>query len=203
MTTESQFPKPDPEIEASVRRIGEGLFKLMDAHPSPGILSKKGAYARIMEWSMKDPAFKAQLFRFVDVLPALNSSSEIVRHLREYLGDKAVELNPAMRTGLAAASFAPALVAGPVKANVTSMASQFVAGATPSDLVKRFKANAAAGIATTIDLLGETVVSQSEADVFLQRNIDVLDTVAKAIGSQVEPCFSDIGPKGPLPRLNL
>ena len=108
-----------------------------------------------------------------------------------------------MKTGLAAASFAPGLVAGPVKANVTSMASQFVAGATPSDLVKRFKANAAAGIATTIDLLGETVVSQSEADVFLQRNIDVLDTVAKAIGSGSEPCFSDMGPKGPLPRLNL
>ena len=40
----------------------------------------------------------------------------------------------------------------------------------------------AAGIATTIDLLGETVVSQAEAEVFLQRNIDVLDTVAKAIG---------------------
>ena len=38
------------------------------------------------------------------------------------LGDKAVELNPAMKAGLAASSFAPALVAGPVKANVVSMA---------------------------------------------------------------------------------
>src|ERR1700734_417435 len=154
MTPEASFLRPDPTVEASVRRIGDELFRRMDEHPSPGILSKKGAYARIMEWSMKDPAFKAQLFRFVDVLPSLDSSAEIVRHLREYLGDKAVELNPAMKTGLAAASFAPGLVAGPVKANVTSMAGQFVAGATPSDLVKRFKANAAAGIATTIDLLG-------------------------------------------------
>ena len=57
---------------------------------------------------MRDPAFKAQLFRFVDVLPSLDSSGEIVRHLQEYLGDKAVELIPAMRTGLAAAAFAPA-----------------------------------------------------------------------------------------------
>jgi RHH-type proline utilization regulon transcriptional repressor/proline dehydrogenase/delta 1-pyrroline-5-carboxylate dehydrogenase len=203
MTPEAQFPQPEPAIEASVRKIGEDLFRLMDAHPSPGILSKKGAYARIMEWSMKDPAFKAQLFRFVDVLPSLSSSAEIVRHLQEYLGDKAVELNPAMRTGLAAAAFAPALVAGPVKANVTSMAGQFVAGATPGDLVKRFRSNAAAGIATTIDLLGETVVSASEADAFLRRNLDVLDTVAKAIGGDGKPCFSDLGPNGPLPRLNL
>jgi len=175
----------------------------MDAHPTPGILSKKGAYARIMEWSMKDPAFKAQLFRFVDVLPSLDSSSEIVRHLREDLGDKAVELSPAMKTGLMAASFAPAMVAGPVKANVTSMAGQFVAGATPADLVKRFRSNAASGIATTIDLLGETVVSELEADAFLKRNLDVLDTVGKAAAQSGAPCFSDQGPKGPLPRLNL
>jgi RHH-type proline utilization regulon transcriptional repressor/proline dehydrogenase/delta 1-pyrroline-5-carboxylate dehydrogenase len=197
------FLQPEPGLEASVREVGERLFELLAAHPSPGILSKKGAYARIMEWSMKDPAFKAQLFRFVDVLPSLDSSAEIVRHLREYLGDKAVELNPALRTGLAAASFAPAMVAGPVKANVTSMAGQFVAGANPEDLVKRLRKNASSGIATTIDLLGETVVSGREADTFLRRNIEVLDTVAKAIAKDGAPCFSDVGPKGPLPRLNL
>src|SRR5947208_5536372 len=105
----------------------------MDASPTPGIFSKKGAYARVMEWSMRDPAFKTQLFRFVDVLPALKSSAEIVRHLQEYLGDRAVELNPALKAGLAASSFAPGLVAGPVKANVIAMAHQFVAGQTPSD----------------------------------------------------------------------
>jgi len=203
MTQDASFLQPDPAVEASVRAIGEELFRLMDAHPSPGILSKKGAYARIMEWSMKDPAFKAQLFRFVDVLPSLTSSAEIVRHLQEYLGDKAVELSPAMKTGLAAAAFAPALVAGPVKANVTSMAGQFVAGATPADLVKRFRSNASAGIATTIDLLGETVVSVAEADAFLRRNMDVLETVGHAIGRDAKPCFSDLGPKGSLPRLNL
>jgi RHH-type proline utilization regulon transcriptional repressor/proline dehydrogenase/delta 1-pyrroline-5-carboxylate dehydrogenase len=203
MTPEAPFLSPDPSVEAAVRATGEGLLRLMDAHPAPGILSKKGAYARIMEWSMKDPAFKAQLFRFVDVLPSLDSSAEIVRHLQEYLGDKAVELNPAMRTGLAAAAFAPALVAGPVKANVTSMAGQFVAGASPGDLVKRLRSNAAAGIATTIDLLGETVVSESEAEVFLRRNLDVLDTVSKAIARDPTPCFSELGPKGPLPRVNL
>jgi RHH-type proline utilization regulon transcriptional repressor/proline dehydrogenase/delta 1-pyrroline-5-carboxylate dehydrogenase len=203
MTSEAQFLQPEPAVEAAVRAVGESLFKLMEAHPSPGILSKKGAYARIMEWSMRDPAFKAQLFRFVDVLPTLDSSAEIVRHLREYLGDKAVELSPAMRTGLAAAGLAPALVAGPVRANVESMARQFVAGTSPDDLVRRLRSNAAAGIATTIDLLGETVVSESEADAFLRRNIDVLETVARAVGGDAASCFSDLGPGGALPRVNL
>jgi RHH-type proline utilization regulon transcriptional repressor/proline dehydrogenase/delta 1-pyrroline-5-carboxylate dehydrogenase len=193
----------DPALEALIRTKGERLFALMEAHPAPGIFSKKGAYARLMEWAMKDPAFKTQLFRFVDVLPALDSSTEIVRHLQEYLGDKAVELHPALKTGLAAASLAPALVAGPVKAQVLDMARQFVAGSGPGDLVKQLRKNARAGLATTIDLLGETVVGETEADEFLRRNLEVLDTVAAALRGEPEPGFSDLGPAGSQPRLNL
>ena len=199
----SNFLAPSPALETAVRTIGEAIFAAMDAHPAPGIFSKKGAYARVMEWSMKDPAFKAQLFRFVDVLPSLNSSAEIVRHLQEYLGDKAVELNPAMKVGLAASSFAPGLIAGPVKANVVSMAAQFVAGETGADLVKQIKRNHALGLATTIDLLGETVVSESEADAFLARNLEILDSVSAHYAKSPEPCFSDVTAAGPLPRLNL
>ena len=121
-TTAAPRNASSADLDASARTTGERIFALMDGHPSPGIFSKKGAYARMMEWSMKDPAFKAQLFRFVDVLPSLESSSEIVRHLQEYLGDKAVELNPALRAGLAASSFASGLVAGPVKSQIVDMA---------------------------------------------------------------------------------
>jgi RHH-type proline utilization regulon transcriptional repressor/proline dehydrogenase/delta 1-pyrroline-5-carboxylate dehydrogenase len=204
MLSPHSFPPPDATLEKRVREIGEKLFAAMDAAPVPGIFSKKGAYARVMEWSMKDPAFKAQLFRFVDVIPSLKSSAEIVRHLQEYLGEKAVELNPAMKAGLAASSFAPGLVAGPVKANVVSMAAQFVAGETPDDLVKQLRKNQKLGLATTIDLLGETVVSEAEADIFLQRNLDVLETVAAAFAKEPAPAFSDIGANHvALPRLNL
>ncbi|MEZ5413003.1 MAG: L-glutamate gamma-semialdehyde dehydrogenase [Opitutaceae bacterium] len=199
----SPFPTPDPAVDAAVRAKGERLFALMDQQPPPALFSKKGAYARLMEWSMKDPAFKTQLFRFVDVLPSLNSSAEIVRHLQEYLGDKAVELNPALKAGLAASSFAPALVAKPVKAQIVDMAGQFVAGESGEDLIKQIKKNAKLGLATTIDLLGETVVNDAEADAFLRRNLEILDSVSKHFTQDPQPCFSDLGGKGALPRLNL
>ncbi|ACB74004.1 proline dehydrogenase family protein [Opitutus terrae] len=192
-----------PTLQPRIRQIGEEILAAMDARPAPSLFSKKGGYARLMEWSMRDPVFKAQLFRFVDVLPSLNSSADIVRHLQEYLGDQAVVLNPALKAGLAASSFAPGLLAGPVKANVVAMAAQFVAGETPADLVQRIRANTAAGIATTIDLLGETVVNDAEADAFLQRNLEVLDTVSRFLVQEPAPGFSDLGPRGPLPRLNL
>lgn len=199
----SSFLSPDPVIDAAVKAKGEQIFALMDKQPPPALFSKKGAYARLMDWSMKDPVFKTQLFRFVDVLPALNSSGEIVRHLQEYLGDKAVELNPALKAGLAASSFAPALVAGPVKAQIVDMAGQFVAGVSGEDLIRQIRKNIKLGIATTIDLLGEAVVSEEEADIFLKRNLEILDSVSKFFASEPTPCFSDVGPDGPLPRLNL
>ncbi len=199
----SPFLTVDPKLESAIRAKGEQLFALMDQQPPPALFSKKGAYARLMEWSMKDPVFKTQLFRFVDVLPSLNSSAEIVRHLQEYLGDKAVELNPALKAGLAASAFAPALVATPVKAQIVDMASQFVAGESGEDLIKQIKKNAKLGLATTIDLLGETVLNAAEADVFLRRNLEILDSVSKFYLKEPAPCFSDLGPKGPLPRLNL
>jgi len=200
----TNFLPSQPAVEAAVRACGEELFAAMAAHPAPGIFSKQGAYARIMDWSMRDPVFKTQLFRFVDVLPSLRSSGEVVRHLQEYLGDQAVALHPALKAGLAASSFAPALVAKPVKAQVVDMARQFVAGETPDDLLKRIRHNQRAGVATTIDLLGEAVVSEAEADVFLQRNLEVLDTVAAFYAKENTPGYSDLGPDGtPLPRLNL
>ena len=48
---------------------------------APSLFSKKGLYAALMERAMRDELFKTQLFRFVDVLPTLNSPSEIARHL--------------------------------------------------------------------------------------------------------------------------
>ena len=197
------FLVPAPQLDATIKAKGEQLFALMDQQPPPALFSKKGAYARLMEWSMKDPAFKTQLFRFVDVLPTLQSSGEIVRHLQEYLGDKAVELNPALKAGLAASSFAPALVATPVKAQIVDMANQFVAGESGEDLLKQIRRNTRLGLATTIDLLGETVISAAEADAFLARNLEVLDSVSKFLAQEPEPAFSDVGPRGPLPRLNL
>jgi RHH-type proline utilization regulon transcriptional repressor/proline dehydrogenase/delta 1-pyrroline-5-carboxylate dehydrogenase len=189
--------------EDAIRRLGGALLAAMDEHPSPGILSGRAVQARLMDWSLRDPGFKARLFRFVDVLPALDSPGEVVRHLREYLGEGAAELHPALRAGLGAARVAPALVAGAVRAQVAAMARQFVAGESVEDLLRRYRSNAAAGMATTIDLLGEAVLSEEDADAFLARNLEVLDAFARALQGE-PPCPSDLGPSGRAePRLNL
>ena len=52
-----------------------------------------------MAFSMRDEAFKVQMFRFVDVLASLRRSDDIVEHLREYFHGMDGFV-PMMQTGL-------------------------------------------------------------------------------------------------------
>src|SRR5437773_9476692 len=92
------------DIEAAVRQRGEEILALMDAADVPSLFSRKGFYGALMDWSMRDEHFKTQLFRFVDVLPMLNTSGQVSRHLKEYLDNEQVNLSPALRVALKASA---------------------------------------------------------------------------------------------------
>ena len=68
---------------------------------------------------MKNESFKTQMFRFVDVLPYLNSGSEVARHLKEYFAEGGDELPKVFNVGVGLGSLAPGLMAGAIKKNVT------------------------------------------------------------------------------------
>src|SRR5436190_13914585 len=150
------------ELETSIREYGEKMFALMDAAEPPSLFSRKGFYGALMEWAMRDEHFKTQLFRFVDVLPMLKGSSEVSRHLKEYLGDDQVQLSPALRLGLKAAEGASWLFGAGVKSQVTSMARQFMLGDDPKEIAATLRKHHDQGIAFTVDILGEAVVSEAE-----------------------------------------
>src|SRR5882724_11269102 len=190
------------DIEPKIRQYGEQLFGLIDAAESPSLFSKKGFYGTLMDWAMRDEHFKTQLFRFVDVLPTLTSSSEVGRHLNEYLGDDQVKLSPALRMGLKAASSASWLFGSGVKAQVTGMARQFMLGNDEKEIVATLRKLHEQGIAFTVDILGETVVSEAEADQYAQRYLDLMDLLGREIARWHHPCKSNDSPRGPVPPLN-
>jgi len=167
------------------------------------LFSVRGAYQRLMDWAMRDEAFKTRLFRFIDVLPALETNAEIVRHLQEYLGEAADELSPLMRGGLAMSGLAAPVLGPAVRANITSLARQFIAGATPDELIASVRALHRRDIAATVDLLGELVITEAEASHYLRRNLEILDAMSAAVPTFGAPCRSDLGADGPLPRVNL
>src|SRR5438874_9083894 len=175
----------------------------MDAADSPTLFSKKGFYGSLMDWAMRDEHFKTQLFRFVDVLPTLNSSGEVSRHLKEYLGDEQVKLSPALRLGLKAAGGASWLFGAGVKAQVTGMARQFMLGNEPKEIVATLHKLHEQDIAFTVDILGEAVVSETEADQYGQRYLDLMDLLGREIAQGPYPCKSNDSPRGELSPLNV
>src|ERR1700677_2716978 len=109
------------DLDVTIRRKGEEIFKLIE-EDDKSIFNKDWWYGRIMDWSMKNEKFKLQMFRFVDVLPYLNSSGEVARHLKEYFADMGDDTSGILSFGLGVGSFAPGLMASAIRKNVTQMA---------------------------------------------------------------------------------
>src|SRR5215212_286104 len=79
-----------PRLEERTQAIGRELFARMDRQRGQRGTSARGGvrervYDAVMQGTMRDEALKTQLFRLVDVLPALRSSEQVARHVREHL----------------------------------------------------------------------------------------------------------------------
>src|SRR5438445_2843543 len=199
----NQTPRAELELGPRIQEYGEKIFALIDAAESPSLFSKKGFYGTLMDWAMRDEHFKTQLFRFVDVLPMLASSTEISRHLQEYLGDEQLNLSPALRLGLKAAGGASWLFGAGIKSQITGLARQFMLGADEKEIVETLRKAHEEGVAFTVDILGEAVVSEAEADAYAQKYLALIDMLGRQITRWRHPCASNDSPRGQLPPLNV
>src|SRR5574342_238714 len=122
----------DVTSEPEIQRLARALYQKAARH-KPSLFEARDLLGRMIDWSLEDESLRVALFRFVDVLPSLESASEIGRHLEEYftrvdhaLGGLAV---------LAQALHAGTLVAPVVRRNVISLARRFIAEESSGHLV--------------------------------------------------------------------
>src|SRR5256885_123051 len=173
-------------LQAEVERRGTQIFDLVDRHPE-SIFSKAGFYQRMMEFSMRDEHFKVQMFRFVDVLATLRRGSDIVQHLDEYFADMRNGCAPLIRTGVSLARIVPIISGKFLRWNVSGMARQFIAGRNPADVMKTLRKKRRQRIGFTVDLLGEAVVSEEEANEYAARCQELLEHLARETRGWTDP----------------
>jgi RHH-type transcriptional regulator, proline utilization regulon repressor / proline dehydrogenase / delta 1-pyrroline-5-carboxylate dehydrogenase len=173
-------------LQTEIQRRGERIFELVDEHPEP-LFSKAGFYQRMMALSMRDEHFKVQLFRFVDVLASLHRGTDIVQHLDEYFADMRNGYAPLIRTGVRAARIVPFLSGQLLRWNVSGMARQFIAGRNPEDVMKTLLKRRKQGIGFTVDLLGEAVVSENEANEYAMRCLELLEHLGRECRGWSDP----------------
>jgi len=173
-------------LQEQIEERGLEIFDLVDQNPE-SIFSKAGFYQRMMAFSMRDEHFKVQMFRFVDVLASLRHSSDIVQHLGEYFADMRNGSVPFLQTGIKAARVFPWLTAPILRWNVSGMARQFIAGRDPEDVMKMLRKRRKEKIGFTVDLLGEAVVSEQEANEYAERCFNLLDGLAERTRGWSDP----------------
>src|SRR6059036_944631 len=173
-------------LQSEIERYGKRIFDLVDKYPE-SLFTKAGFYQRLMTFSMRDERFKTQLFRFVAVLPSLRRSSEIIQHLEQYFSDTNNGFHALVGTGVRLARLFP-WISGPIlRWNVSDMARQFIAGRNPNDVMRTLRKRQAQNIGFTVDLLGEAVVSETEADEYAARYLDLLEGLARETKNWTDP----------------
>jgi RHH-type transcriptional regulator, proline utilization regulon repressor / proline dehydrogenase / delta 1-pyrroline-5-carboxylate dehydrogenase len=175
-------------LQGKIEQRGSRIFELVDKHPE-SLFSKAGFYQRLMTLSMRDEQLKLQLFRFVDVLPSLRTSGEIVEHLQEYFAEApdSRRLSEFLGAGIRLARIVP-WISGPIlRWNVSEMARQFIAGRNPNDVMRTLRKRRTEKIGFTVDLLGEAVVSETEADEYAARYRDLLEGLARETKDWTDP----------------
>ena len=173
-------------LQGDIEQRGARIFELVDKHPER-FFSKAGFYQRLMAVSMHDERFKTQLFRFVAVLPSLHRSSEIIQHLEEYFSDGNDGFHPLVSLGVRVARLVPWMSAAVLRWNVSETARQFIAGRNPHDVIATLRKRRAQKIGFTVDVLGEAVVSEAEADEYAARYADLLDKLARETKDWTDP----------------
>ena len=176
-------------LQSDVEQRGTRIFELVDKHPDR-LFSKAGFYQRLMALSMHDERFKTQLFRFVAVLPSLRRSNEIIQHLEEYFSED--DFSPLVGMGVSAARLVPWISAPVLRWNVSEMARQFIAGRNGNDVIATLRKRRAQKIGFTVDVLGEAVVSEAEADEHAAFYGDLLEKLARETRDWTDPLGKNV-----------
>jgi RHH-type proline utilization regulon transcriptional repressor/proline dehydrogenase/delta 1-pyrroline-5-carboxylate dehydrogenase len=199
----------DPvRLEAETKRIGEEIFQRAE-DASPSIFSQEYWQTQGMQWLTRDPDLKLRLFRFIEVLPSLESPEAIARQLKEILHRNGEHGRPLPLPLQAAISYTrydswrASFVAHVAKFAANRAATQFICGSTPREAIESVVAMRRSGMAFTLDVLGETVNSDNIAEELQQLYIQLVEQLSTAaFGWPVSPIL-DVAPWGNIPSVNI
>ncbi len=188
---------PPESLESRIHALGRHLFARIGSGPRPW--HHRGWWDdRLMAMTMGDESTKVQLFRFIDALPTLSNPRSTRRHLGEYLDEAGTGVPALIKGPLAITPSGPLgdrLLSGIAQFAATTMARRFIAGSTPDEAFATVMKLRSKRLAFTADLLGESVISESEADAYQQTCLNLLRGLSGRLNASPE-----VSPDRPRPR---
>ena len=158
---------------------------------------------KLMDWSMKDEAFKVQLFRFVDAFPMLRTPDQVHTHLVDYLSQPGVTPPPGFELGVKAGGLAKGLLTRTFTNQITSMAKKFIAGTDAASALPQLEKLWKNGMAFSVDLLGEACLSDAEASMYQAKYMDLIENLQGQVAGWKSNPLLEEDHLGSIPRTNV
>ncbi|MEL6778320.1 MAG: L-glutamate gamma-semialdehyde dehydrogenase [Cyanobacteria bacterium J06597_16] len=206
--TESSSAGVGEKHEAQTQAIARQL--LADSKGKQSIFSKMRDQLKwddkLLGWTMENPGLRVQMFRLIDCLPALSTKPEIASHLQEYLGDESVELPQALKKLLNfadAASMPASVAATTLSTAVETLARKYVSGENLNQALKSIERLRKQSMAFTMDLLGEAVITETEAEAYLNQYLELMEQLTDAAKRWSKVKQIDVADGVDLPRVQV
>ncbi len=138
---------------------------------------------KLLGWTMENPNLRVQMFRLIDCLPSLTTKAEIARHLQEYLSNASVELPQALKGLLnftAPESMPGQVAATTLSTAVEALARKYIAGENIKQALKSIEHLRKQSMTFTMDVLGEAVITETEAQSYLSRYLELMEQLTEA-----------------------
>src|SRR6201990_2054214 len=190
----------DAAVERELFEVGGQLAAALPTTRNP----LKAIDDKAMDLASSDVELKAALFRFVDVVPATRNLEDLAHHLLAFLDEVDSPPPPigvAMKMGNSKAGRRALGMAAAT--GVKHMARRFIVGESPKAALGDLRDLWKDGVASSVDLLGEATVTQSEAQHYADRCAEALDTIAAAAAGWRSRPQLERDSAGVLPRANL
>ena len=193
-------------IEKRIQVLGSRMLEIAGA-----VASDVPAWmTSLISQAMISPDFRVQALRFIDVLPTLHNDAELVAHLKEYFENQQLPWPAFSDWGLqhSDAPWAVHIAAPLVRTTLRGLSRRFMGGRNARQVLDTIGRLHRSRMGYTLDLLGEAVLSEVEAEHYQQAYIRLLKELAQAsrdnppaqpsnVSIKLSSLYSQINPADP------
>jgi RHH-type proline utilization regulon transcriptional repressor/proline dehydrogenase/delta 1-pyrroline-5-carboxylate dehydrogenase len=161
------------DLETRIQTLGR---RLLESAAQSAPANRQVWLDRLILQAIDEPGFRVQTLRFIDVLPTLRDDAELVGHLKDYFSGLELPWPEVSGWSLrhSDAPWALHIAAPLLRATLRALSRRFMGGHNLIQARRTIEKLNRRGMGYTLDLLGEAVVSEAEAQRYQQAYLDLL-----------------------------
>ena len=166
-------------VEDLTQSSGRELFTLVQKETRP-IIKPYWWKEKAIMWFARDDNLRTQMLRFVDVFPVLKTTEAKNQHLREHFIQGLPGSPSIFRIADALSRFpiGAKIVVSVAQQGIKTIGQHFIVGPTPEEVLIAIKKLQKEGASYTLDVLGEAVLSEYEADKYMGKYISLMEQLS-------------------------